>query len=121
MSVLLTYKDGSIKNYVLSLPIETQLVDVKCVFIKWNVDDEKIVIFLADLLKAMKLKVIEPFELCIDKVDCSITKAKMAQKVRGIEKNIALTWLAKEVVNFHNYIDKSLEDLSVHIKTSLER
>lgn len=120
MSVKLTYRDGSTKDYNPRLPVETQLKDIKLVSIRWNVDDASIGMFLTDLSRAMEFKVIEPFEFRVDHED-SIVGAKAKNKAKELEDKMTFAWLVKEVVNFQNHIDKSLEDLSTQIKASTEK
>lgn len=117
MCIRLTYKDGSTKEYSSNLPVETQLKGVSLVSIRWTDDVSDINMFLTDLSRAIEFKMIEPFEFEVEHAD-TIGGAKTKRKAKEIKDKVSFAWLVKEVVNFQNHIDKSLEDLSTHIKAS---
>lgn len=115
MCIKLTYQDGTTKEYDPNLPVETQLQNLKLASISMKKEDARVSLFLTDLSRAMEFNIVKPFDIEVCEV-MTPKGAKARQKIKKAQNKMAVCWLVKELVNYHNHVNKSLEDLAEEMR-----
>lgn len=114
MCVKICYKDGTMKDFCESKSLLDQLNNADHIHISviddMGRDAEK-------FIKTFKnqLTLIPPLDMRVE-VQNSIIGKKIEKKIKKLNKNLAVSWLIKEMVHFQKDLDKSLLNIKNEIK-----
>lgn len=116
MSVLIKYNDGSEKVFCKSECLASQLKGAKLINISTSEDEARSANeFLNAFCDLSTFFVLKPIEISVDHGN-SIVGARVLRKSKMTNRAMAMRWLVKELVQFHNQIDAKLHDIITSMK-----
>ena len=117
MCVKFEYYSSKPQEFNLKTPLKDQIYNLKSININYKkaADKKEIEILIEQLLTALKLDILTPFDL---NFNCNnlLSGAKLARELKRIEKNNKRAYAVSQTIAMHLKLVKSLDTIIKQIK-----